>query len=229
MPVFLAWGKPNDVAWPNVFDWPAITLYPAASGSDNQRLSERMCVPRSACARLKGNACTSSSRRSGGPKKWVDADRSREPVRWTLLRGLRTSAFNVHCYSFGRLCTHHLRRGLLADIVTKAVIKQPSRSSSANEKPAKPARNSQQICNVGGVVLLGHGFADQWFSAPRAVARQARAEDAAGTCAQPATSIACMRAAICHVVSSPEPGEKEGAAIAAASSTRSPASRRLVV
>src|SRR5215470_603283 len=73
--------------------------------------------------------------------------------------------------------------------VTKAVINQPSRSSSANEKPAKPARNSQQICNLGDMVLVGHGFADQWFSAPLAVARQARAEDAAGTCAQPATSI----------------------------------------
>jgi hypothetical protein len=26
MPAFLPWQKPNDVAWPNFFNWPAITI-----------------------------------------------------------------------------------------------------------------------------------------------------------------------------------------------------------
>jgi len=96
MPVFLPWRKPNDVAWPNFFNWSTIALCPTASGSNYQRLSKRMRVPSRARAWLKRNACASGPSRSGRLKEWVDANCSREPVGRTFAGGLRTSAFDVH-------------------------------------------------------------------------------------------------------------------------------------
>ena len=58
MPVLLAGGKPHHVAGPNFFDRAAPTLRPAATACDNQRLAERMRVPRGACAGFKRDTDT---------------------------------------------------------------------------------------------------------------------------------------------------------------------------
>jgi hypothetical protein len=80
MPVFLPRRKPNDIARSNFFNRPTSALYPAAAGSDDQRLSKWMRVPSRARPRLKRNACAGGPRRSGALKERVDADCSREPI-----------------------------------------------------------------------------------------------------------------------------------------------------
>src|SRR6185312_16682415 len=45
MPVLEARREPHDVAWPHLFDRPAIALHPAETRYDDQGLAERMRVP----------------------------------------------------------------------------------------------------------------------------------------------------------------------------------------
>src|SRR3954471_16333114 len=52
VPMLQAGRKPDDIAWPNFFDRPAVGLAPAEPRRDDQRLAKRMCVPRGARARL---------------------------------------------------------------------------------------------------------------------------------------------------------------------------------
>src|SRR5690348_1926399 len=63
VPMLQTGREPNNVARPNLFHWSALALSPAHAGRDNQRLPERMCVPRSACTGLKGDASGGCSRR----------------------------------------------------------------------------------------------------------------------------------------------------------------------
>src|SRR5260221_27663 len=53
VPMLLAGRTPDYVAGPDFFFWFAPTLRPAASGGDDQRLAERMRVPRRARAPFK--------------------------------------------------------------------------------------------------------------------------------------------------------------------------------
>src|SRR5579859_563436 len=46
VPVLLVRREQDDVAWPDFLDWAAVALHPAAAGGDNQRLTQRMGVPR---------------------------------------------------------------------------------------------------------------------------------------------------------------------------------------
>src|SRR4051812_23897098 len=48
VPVLFTRRKPDHVAWPDLFYRPAPALYPAAASRDDQRLPERMRVPRRA-------------------------------------------------------------------------------------------------------------------------------------------------------------------------------------
>src|SRR6266496_3869451 len=52
MPMLLAGGDPDHVAWPDLFDGSGFALNQAAAGGDDQRLPERMSMPCSARARL---------------------------------------------------------------------------------------------------------------------------------------------------------------------------------
>ena len=45
VPVLFAGGEPDDIAGPNLLDWPAVALCPAAAGRHDQRLAERVRVP----------------------------------------------------------------------------------------------------------------------------------------------------------------------------------------
>src|SRR5687767_2943579 len=66
MPMLLPWCNPHDVARPNLLDGPTPALRATKAGGDDQRLAERVRVPRRAGAWLERHACAGSTRRSGG-------------------------------------------------------------------------------------------------------------------------------------------------------------------
>ena len=65
MPMLLARCKPDHIAWPDLFDSAVPALCQATARGDDQRLSERVRMPRRACAGFKGNAGTDDARRIG--------------------------------------------------------------------------------------------------------------------------------------------------------------------
>src|SRR3989442_10682724 len=96
MPMLLAGGKPDPVARPNLLDRFTPPLHPACSEHHNQSLPQGMRMPRRASARLERDAGAGRARWIGGLKQRIDPHGAGEPVGWTLARGLRTGAFDVH-------------------------------------------------------------------------------------------------------------------------------------
>ena len=84
VPMFLARRKPDNIAWADFLDRSTPVLRPATAGSDNQRLAERMRMPRRACARFEGDLRTNHARRIGCRKQRVHTHGAGEPVRWAL-------------------------------------------------------------------------------------------------------------------------------------------------
>ena len=74
VPVLLVRREQDDVAWPDFLDWAAVALHPAAAGGDNQRLTQRMGVPRRPRARLECDQGPGDARRIGGAEQGVDTD-----------------------------------------------------------------------------------------------------------------------------------------------------------
>ena len=60
MPVLLARREPDDVAGADLLDRAALALHAAEAGGDEQRLAERVRVPRGAGARLEGDGRAAS-------------------------------------------------------------------------------------------------------------------------------------------------------------------------
>src|ERR1700728_4011275 len=56
MPVPAIRRTPDHIARANLEDRPTLALRPSTAGGDDERLAERMAVPRRACAWLKGDA-----------------------------------------------------------------------------------------------------------------------------------------------------------------------------
>ena len=56
MPMLLTGRKPDHIAWPDFLDRAALTLRPAESGRDDQRLTEWMRMPGGARTRLERDA-----------------------------------------------------------------------------------------------------------------------------------------------------------------------------
>jgi hypothetical protein len=63
MPVLLAGWKPDDVTGPNLLNKAALALRPTATAGDNERLTERMLVPRG--ARASSNVTLAPDARAG--------------------------------------------------------------------------------------------------------------------------------------------------------------------
>src|SRR5436853_7659091 len=76
VPMLLVRRKPNDITGPDFLDRSAFALRPAKAGSDDQRLTERMRMPRRACTRLERDACATHTRRFGRLEKRVNAHRA---------------------------------------------------------------------------------------------------------------------------------------------------------
>ena len=95
MPVLLAGRKPNHIARPNLFDWTSPVLRPTAAGRDDERLTERMGVPRSPCAGLEGYTRALNERRIGRLKKRIDSHRASEPLGRAFRGRLRPNSFDL--------------------------------------------------------------------------------------------------------------------------------------
>src|SRR3954454_23471843 len=63
VPMLLARRKPHDIAGPDFLDRPALALHPAEAGGDNERLPERVRMPRGARTGLEGHVSAGRARR----------------------------------------------------------------------------------------------------------------------------------------------------------------------
>ena len=84
VPVLLARREPDHVAGPDFLDRPALALRPAAAGRHDQRLAQRVRVPRGPGARLEGDAGAGDARRIGRLEQRIDPNRAGEPIRRPL-------------------------------------------------------------------------------------------------------------------------------------------------
>src|SRR5947199_10723431 len=76
VPMLRVRRKPDDVTRPDFLDRTALALRPSDARRDDQRLTERMCMPGGARARLERNACATHTRRFGRLEKRVNAHRA---------------------------------------------------------------------------------------------------------------------------------------------------------
>src|SRR5262245_60625531 len=96
VPVFFSRREPDDVAGTDVFDRAAPALRAPAPSGDDQRLTERMGVPRGPGARLERDAGADRTRRIGRLKQRIDTDRAGEVLVRPLTGWLRTAPFDLH-------------------------------------------------------------------------------------------------------------------------------------
>ena len=97
MPMPQAGREPDDIAGPDFLDRPALRLCPAEPGRDDQRLAERMRVPRTARARLERDVPAGYARRIARLEQWVDAHRASEVIRRSLGGRPRAVSCDLHC------------------------------------------------------------------------------------------------------------------------------------
>src|SRR3954452_25056475 len=81
VPVLHARGKPDDVARPDLLDRATLVLHPAAAGSHDQGLAERMGVPGRARAGLEGDGGTANARRGTSLERRIDPYVAGEIIR----------------------------------------------------------------------------------------------------------------------------------------------------
>jgi len=96
VPVLLAGREPDDIAGADLLDWPAPTLRPAAPRDDEQRLAERMRVPRGARTGIEPHHIRPESGRVGSLDQRVLPDRAGEPVGRPPPGRHRTAAAQLH-------------------------------------------------------------------------------------------------------------------------------------
>src|SRR3954462_7330774 len=96
MPVLFTWRKPHDVTGPDLFYRSAPALRASETGSDDQRLPERMGVPRGARAGLERHGRAGRTRGRRSLKQRIDTDGAGEPFTRAISGCLRTSSFDVH-------------------------------------------------------------------------------------------------------------------------------------
>src|SRR5437016_1104097 len=104
VPVLLARWAPDDIAGANDADRAAPALHETAACGDDQRLTQRMCVPVAARAGLErhvGAACPCGLRCF---KEGINTYRASEVLGRTLSGGLRAVSFQFHvqCLLSGR-------------------------------------------------------------------------------------------------------------------------------
>ena len=88
MPMLFSRGEPYNVARADFCDSAAFALHPAAARCDDQRLAERVGVPRGPRARFERHARPLDERGIRRLEQRIDAHRAGEPLRWSLDRGL---------------------------------------------------------------------------------------------------------------------------------------------
>ncbi len=96
MPVLVTRRAPDHVAGTDLHDRLALALGPSAAGGDDQGLAQRMGVPGGARARLERDARAGDAGRGRRRVQDVETDGSREVLRGSLLRRLRSGALDLH-------------------------------------------------------------------------------------------------------------------------------------
>src|SRR4051794_3598722 len=119
MPVLFAGGEPHDVAGANLFNGSAPALDAAGPGRHDQRLAERMGMPRGARAWLECHSRTRSSGGRGGLKQRIDTDGACKPVTGSFRGRLRTCSSDLHGEVLSTFSPHHSNARRLARLDTK--------------------------------------------------------------------------------------------------------------
>src|SRR6185436_10048794 len=96
VPVFFAGSKPDHIPRMNLLDRAGPALRAPAAGGHNQRLTERVRVPRRARAGFESDARATHARGVSPIEQWIDANRAGEPVGRSLAGRLRSASFDVH-------------------------------------------------------------------------------------------------------------------------------------
>src|SRR6266516_7311930 len=97
MPMLLGRRAPNYVARPDLPDRAAPALHKTAAARDDERLTERMRVPITACAWLERDVGAARPCRSRRLEQLVNAYRAGEILGRSCGGGLRAVWFDVHC------------------------------------------------------------------------------------------------------------------------------------
>src|SRR5215204_877592 len=95
VPVPFAWREPDGITGLDRLDGAALTLSPAAAGSDDQRLPERMGMPGRPRAGLEGDACARPCRVVRREQR-INARRARDEPREPPARQLRAALLGLH-------------------------------------------------------------------------------------------------------------------------------------
>ena len=96
MPVLLSGREPHHIAGTYLVDGPTFALNPSQACGDNQGLTERVCVPGGACARLESHARADHTGGRGCLKQRVDANRAGKMVGGCLIGWLGAVARDLH-------------------------------------------------------------------------------------------------------------------------------------
>src|SRR5664279_517390 len=103
VPVLLRGREPYHISGPNLLHRSTFPLTSSASRRHDQRLPQRMRMPCRSCARLKCHARALYACRLRRLEQRIDPNRPREPIAWSLRRGLRSHYLDFHEYhSFGK-------------------------------------------------------------------------------------------------------------------------------
>src|SRR5205814_2642078 len=98
MPMFQSWRKPNHITGPNFFNRSTLSLHPANTRCDNERLTKRMRVPCGARARLERDARARGACRSICLKQRINQHRASKPIGRSIRGCLRADSFDFHIY-----------------------------------------------------------------------------------------------------------------------------------
>ena len=80
MPMLLAWRKQDHIAGTDLLNWTTLALRPAAAGYDDQRLTQRVCMPCSSSAGLERDTGASRACRGVCLKQGIDPYRAGKPI-----------------------------------------------------------------------------------------------------------------------------------------------------
>src|SRR5215813_4056763 len=94
MPMPLVRCKPDDVSRTDFFNRPTFALYPAETGGDDQRLTQRMNMPCGASTWVKCYGCPTNPRRLRRFEQRFDTDHACKPVGWPFCETMRTGFFD---------------------------------------------------------------------------------------------------------------------------------------
>ena len=96
VPMLLSRRESNHIAGVNLLDRAAFPLRPTAAGGHDEGLPKRMRMPRSPCARLKGDQGAGNESWVGSLKQRINADCAGKPVCGALAGWLRADTFDFH-------------------------------------------------------------------------------------------------------------------------------------